>query len=314
MGDVFLASCKGMVCIGRPLATRRIILWNPATRLFKVVPDSKEHFGGIEMASLGLGCNDATDDYKVVRFSCSDGRKKQVAADVYSSKSDSWRNICLSKGLGHSLRVQSVACSVTVKGNPHWFGYDEVGKKMTLFKYDSTLDSGMIIDVRPEMAGDGSWSTWVDWEDQLGRIKCVRRKEDGAVEFIDVWVYDEDVNKVIRKVRLGGESFVGENVSMFRGCNWKNGVIIVECKNGEKFAFERESGSLRALEVKDKESVCSYKLTRHEESLGYIQGMTELGFREKTQINDKCSVDGFLASITRRRSASRIQIRYCLRF
>ncbi|XP_057796008.1 F-box/kelch-repeat protein At3g23880-like [Salvia miltiorrhiza] len=112
--DLWLDHCNGMVCMTRPSYTQKIVLWNPATNLWKILPDSTVRFGAAQMVSLGFGCNADGDDFKVVRIACMKGRKMKTVVEVYSSKSGSWRTI---EDVGFKFTVMYPKNHVIVNGD-----------------------------------------------------------------------------------------------------------------------------------------------------------------------------------------------------
>ncbi|KAG8388460.1 hypothetical protein BUALT_Bualt02G0128100 [Buddleja alternifolia] len=85
-------SCNGLVCVSLSVST--LILWNPATRKLKALPDS-----GIDLSSdyygltYGFGFDELHDDYKVVEFFRFDRHMSEIEIQVkvYSLRTNSWK-------------------------------------------------------------------------------------------------------------------------------------------------------------------------------------------------------------------------------
>ncbi|KAH6798970.1 hypothetical protein C2S51_035454 [Perilla frutescens var. frutescens] len=294
--EIFLDTCRGLVCLGRPLFNREIILWNPATNLWKSLPLSKIDFGAAEMVSLGFGCNAEGDDYKVVRIFCLKGKKMKVGVEVYSSKSDSWKTI----GVGFKFKVFYSKNHVIVNGNPHWIAnIDEKSKivegkdSQVLLGFDSTRMSFKILPLpRVEALGIEPVLPFVDWKGCVGGLVCVKRDGDW-LEWIDVWVYDEGAKKWMRKERFGG---IEVQVDRCLDCS-KSGKIVGGCTDGKKvFVFDPSNKSVVGVgEVSKANRVC-FQMLAYNESLGYVKGMESMLLMKLHQKNEFTNIDGFFVS------------------
>ncbi|KAM0013459.1 hypothetical protein Hdeb2414_s0014g00430281 [Helianthus debilis subsp. tardiflorus] len=65
-----LGTCHGLVCLSDMPFDRFIVLWNPATRKYKVIPTPMVYPSGssVLIAVNQVGCDHVNDDYKVVRL------------------------------------------------------------------------------------------------------------------------------------------------------------------------------------------------------------------------------------------------------
>ena len=76
--------------------SRAMILWNPCTRDFTLLPNPPQlEDSKIGNYLYGLGYDSATDDYKVIRgFICgSDGAPEEIKIHIFSLKTGSWRTV-----------------------------------------------------------------------------------------------------------------------------------------------------------------------------------------------------------------------------
>ncbi|EYU45554.1 hypothetical protein MIMGU_mgv1a022804mg, partial [Erythranthe guttata] len=116
-----MGSCNGLILI----KFRKLILWNPSTRKHMVIPSPS--FDPIPQQDLfhvrlyriryGLGYDEANDDYKVVSIRQSDYQQPHLQTKVYSSKTDSWKEIECSN-FKHCF--QSTHYGEYVNGRLHW--------------------------------------------------------------------------------------------------------------------------------------------------------------------------------------------------
>lgn len=180
--EFFLESCNGLICMGRPLFTKEVVLWNPATRLWKCLPHSKADFGVADMVSLGFGCNHDGDDFKVVRIFCLRGKKMRVGVEVYSSKSDSWKTM----KVGFKFRVLYPKNHAIVNGNPYWYAEldeksmegEDGGVWLGFHATEMAFKIVPMVNHSKLQYVDGDEGPLVDWEGSLGGLMCVRKDDD----------------------------------------------------------------------------------------------------------------------------------------
>ncbi|CAJ2634235.1 unnamed protein product [Trifolium pratense] len=104
-----MVSINGILCLNQGYG-RRLVLWNPTTREFKVIPRSPLVYVPPHRHPRhtlhGFGYDHVTDDYKVIRFVDSflifdeneeivneDRSSYEIFWEIYSLKSDSWRKL-----------------------------------------------------------------------------------------------------------------------------------------------------------------------------------------------------------------------------
>lgn len=101
-----VGSCNGLVCV--EIDGTGIVLWNPCTRDFKVLPSPPTKFHSFDL--YGFGYDSTTDDYKVIK-----GRHKVSLIRVFTLKNGSWMTLC-----NHKAAMCSGQGSL-VNGALHWF-------------------------------------------------------------------------------------------------------------------------------------------------------------------------------------------------
>ncbi|XP_071703156.1 F-box protein CPR1-like [Rutidosis leptorrhynchoides] len=113
--DVY-GSCNGLICLGVLPVGSIILLWNPATGVFKDLPISPvgRFRNDPSRVVLSFGFDDVVKDYKVLRILHYDFQFKQV--EIYSLNTNSWREI--------KTRVDFIIyespCRVFLNGKFHW--------------------------------------------------------------------------------------------------------------------------------------------------------------------------------------------------
>ncbi|XP_057808964.1 F-box/kelch-repeat protein At3g23880-like [Salvia miltiorrhiza] len=294
--EIFLDHCNGLVCMGRPAFTDKVILWNPATNLWKVLPGFRTNFGATKMVSLGFGCTAEGDDFKVVRISCLKGKKMKVGVEVYSSKSASWRVL---DDVGIRCRVKYPKNHVIVNGDPYWdtcFAErlnqnGEIEEASALLGFDATHMKFKVVPLpRYDIVGNGPI---VNWEGSIAMLDCIKKDGDW-LQAIDLWCYHEGDGAWILKKRLDVKHDL--KVDQCLDCS-RSGKIVGGCTNGKLFIFDPKTGGVVVSEVKRGRG-CSFQIFGYDESLACVKDMTPaaaalINKEDKLVFND---IEGFFVS------------------
>ncbi|XP_076917577.1 F-box protein CPR1-like [Bidens hawaiensis] len=109
-------SCHGLICLSNGPDDLSILLWNPSTRKYKPIP---EPLGDKDIIAFDqLGYDHASNDYKVVRLSCTDSTMV-FRVLVYSLKLDAWQLV--EQDFPSSFfPVNCYGQGVFVNGAVHW--------------------------------------------------------------------------------------------------------------------------------------------------------------------------------------------------
>lgn len=225
-----------------------ILLWNPATRVFKHLPISpidRPRAGPIKVV-LGFGFDHVANDYKVLRIVYYGYPLNQV--EMYSLSTDSWREI--------KTRVQFLifesACSVFLNGKFHWtaMGFEEMHGKKLIVSFDFRDEAFHYI-MPPEfelsgcVAEDSSMSkvswTVVAFKESLA---VVASAGNGSGKWFEVWVMKEyGVGSSWIKYR----SFeLQTKVGRPLGCGLK-GEFLLEVDNNQLVLYESDSQRIKNL-------------------------------------------------------------------
>jgi F-box interacting protein len=123
-----------LICYSQP--NNRVVLWNPTTKEFKVIPTSVREsvrYMDVEITRYGFAYDSINDDYKVIRQvmyypnSDTDSDTDDLSLDdisddlfweIYSLRSNSWKK--LTSGVPRDYRDE-VVC---LDGVCHWLGED----------------------------------------------------------------------------------------------------------------------------------------------------------------------------------------------
>ncbi|KAI9122710.1 hypothetical protein K1719_006550 [Acacia pycnantha] len=104
--------CNGILCLSGP---SHLILWNPATKEVKAIPERKFSY----LSVIGFGFDPITKDYKIVRLLCDE----KDSIEVYILSSDRWRTIYLDN-VPYRL-WQNGSWNSYLNGFYHWLGPSE---------------------------------------------------------------------------------------------------------------------------------------------------------------------------------------------
>ncbi|XP_076924714.1 F-box protein CPR1-like [Bidens hawaiensis] len=118
---LILGSCHGLVCLSNGPDERSILLWNPSTRKYKLIPRSiYEPLDDLDIITYDqLGYDHVTDDYQVVRLSHFTSESMVYRVAVYSLKLDTWESV--EQALPSSfIPVNCYGQGVFVNGSVHW--------------------------------------------------------------------------------------------------------------------------------------------------------------------------------------------------
>ncbi|KAI9088110.1 hypothetical protein K1719_030087 [Acacia pycnantha] len=100
MFQILSGHCNGILCLSLGFWHNddgKIILYNPATREFKCLPDSAIRTDSSFVFAVALGYHSRNDDYKVLRMrTMIDYFWNADIVEEYSLSTDSWRPICIS--------------------------------------------------------------------------------------------------------------------------------------------------------------------------------------------------------------------------
>ncbi|GAB2295124.1 hypothetical protein Dimus_029298 [Dionaea muscipula] len=119
-------SCDGLLCI--TVDQDLMLLWNPATKKYRLLPPPMLSSDEIGVALCGFGFDSLNDDYKIVRAVCYDdfslnnddddigvGMEKELKVEVFTLKSGSWRLVASFPYCSHFNQMGKL-----VNGTVHW--------------------------------------------------------------------------------------------------------------------------------------------------------------------------------------------------
>ncbi|CAN1250672.1 F-box/kelch-repeat protein At3g06240 [Linum perenne] len=236
-----LGSCNGLLCI--EFCSDYILLWNPATKLFRQVPsfNLKSPFTHLTRfvpigERTGFGFNSEIEDYKLVKFAMfyyKDRRSEdqmiwdglEVKAVVFSWKTWSWKIL-------KDAHIPAAKYDNQVAANGHLYWIGSRDGMMT----DFVLEFNFVND---------SFRT-IEWSDDhhLGRERMMNRLDMNTriaviKSYLDLSVYNEDSFEVL---------VIGENGIDVKGSKWEL-LCKYGCFDGSSAASFDYDGYWNGLQV-----------------------------------------------------------------
>ncbi|KAM0017804.1 putative F-box associated interaction domain, F-box-like domain superfamily [Helianthus debilis subsp. tardiflorus] len=234
---VVLASLDGLVCLCLK-KTCELVIWNPLTRAYKKLPNSKSRgFFKVDYDTVGFYV-DSSYDYKILHIKL---RRGTIGACIYSRRVDTWRNI---KFLKKRQRINNYKWSSGIfSGDSLYFTVEEWcrgGETMVIgFDVNSEKFKEIKYPEVPRVDGDSFYANLVDVENRLHMFVSY-----GFLDWtIDLWRMEEE-----KWVKVAG--FTGiENMqfSMTPIYVMRNGKWIVTCD---------WSTNVYEVDIKEKEYIC----------------------------------------------------------
>ncbi|XP_071703154.1 F-box protein CPR1-like [Rutidosis leptorrhynchoides] len=231
-------SCNGLICLSFLPLGWVILLWNPATMVFKDLPistiDRPQHDRPTHVM-LGFGFDDVVKDYKVLRIIHYGFMSKQV--EIFSLSTNSWREI--NPGFDDFLTPMS-ACRVFLNGNLHWPAFDSRGlddaRVIVCFDFHEEVFH-YIMPPKFEFTGcikDARWKV-VAMKELLAVIGWLRVE---SMMLFEVWVMKE-YGVVSSWTKYTSFEIQNRKVKPL-GCGLK-GEFLMEKDNGQLFVYDSDS-------------------------------------------------------------------------
>ncbi|XP_071703979.1 putative F-box protein At3g20705 [Rutidosis leptorrhynchoides] len=186
--------CNGLICMSVFPLGSIILLWNPATRVFKDLPISPIHRPQADrllLVVLGFGYDDVVMDYKVFRIVYFGNQMHQV--EMFSLCTNSWREIKTRV----DFIIYEAACRVFLNGKFHWAAFGFVDNHNTkLIVYFDLRDEVFNYIMLPKFEFEGCIGQYIDAHWQVVAMKeslaVIAWSENGSgVVIFEVWVLKE---------------------------------------------------------------------------------------------------------------------------
>ncbi|KAK6263682.1 hypothetical protein SCA6_019116 [Theobroma cacao] len=188
-----VGSCNGLVClyIDHPFPCTKILLYNPALRVHKIIPEStlsRPKSGRLHHVTFGLGYDSVNNDFKVVRVASSESHKEgklvsSTQAEVHTLGMNSWKEVAISSGVNFEV----YGPQAFFNGAIHWLGMVLKNKNITqvIVSFEVSTEVFKLFPLPDFVLRE----RWVTWTDVYKNLLCVVRTEDGA--YCEIWVMEE---------------------------------------------------------------------------------------------------------------------------
>ncbi|XP_058213108.1 F-box/kelch-repeat protein At3g06240-like [Rhododendron vialii] len=209
--------CNGLVCINVSRFGWPLILCNPSTRQFRVVPGARRIWAGvpklcfdIQWLNFGFGFHPSANDYKlirIVRYFTPTG-EDNIRVDLYAMSSETWSEIDVNKvslffrgiddfGENDALvEFCGSSASVVLNGVFYWPAIME-SDQLVVMSFD--MGDEVFRKIRTPECLDGTWDEiywqFTELDDKLALV--VSRHESG----FDVWVLNENESSWTNQIK-----------------------------------------------------------------------------------------------------------------
>ncbi|KAL5565986.1 hypothetical protein UlMin_029150 [Ulmus minor] len=244
--------CNGIICLA---FQGTFVLYNPAIKELRFLP--KPCLGGSFSQGMGFGYDSQANNYKVVKFGDYNTRKVSARAELYSLKTDTWREIQVPLGAGY---VSIPHREVYLDGNFYWLMEDVNGDS------DNSDDIIVSFDMRDEVflsmllpddlqTPEVNCCSLTVWKESIALFFFPGQK--GAPLSIDIWAIDKgsDCFLITKQVSIKPLLDIACPVTF-----WKDDEIIMKGRKGGLVSYNLCTQKLRKLDIGGVKRVSSWSL------------------------------------------------------
>ncbi|XP_068303049.1 F-box/kelch-repeat protein At3g06240-like [Pyrus communis] len=248
--------CNGIVCL---IVGKNAVLYNPATRELKQLPDSclllpSPPEGKFELEStfqgMGFGYDSKANEYKVVKIieNCKYDMRTfshRIAfphtAEVYVTTTNSWRVI----EIEISSDTYNCSCSVYLKGLCYWFASDN---EEYVLSFDLGDEIFHRIQLRYRKESGFLFYDLFLYNESIASF-CSHYDNDnfGILEILEIWVMDncDGVNSSWTKLQTLGPFKDDENLLTF----WKSNELLMVTSDKRAISYNSSTGNLKYIHI-----------------------------------------------------------------
>ncbi|KAI9087219.1 hypothetical protein K1719_030854 [Acacia pycnantha] len=188
-----VGSSNGLLCVKTDRFQYSFLLWNPAIKEVKMVPETDFRLDFISYGSytIGFGFCPSFNDYRIVVPFFEHDYFEMVK--VYSLRSNSWKEV------KHRVDACGIFYSVTVNGVMFWWGHKKIEKDhgehhwgdfdVVIFSFDLATEVWTVIPM-PEHHSSTVYHNVMVYEGKLAFVFCTEDFEHSAIH---MWVMKEGV-------------------------------------------------------------------------------------------------------------------------
>lgn len=259
--DEYLVSsqCNGIFCLYGEQITNNVILCNPATGEFKLLPDScfRVKTCGI---MFGFGYDPSVDSYKVVRAVLLDcGDNLSLRAEVCTAGSSSWREIELNFSLSQlEVLILSIAYGRNVhkqrycNGACYWLLSPMRCEEETIICFDMSDEQfcriSLPVNIKGEQEGRSLHTSLAIWNES---VALFHYSYDHVTRPIDIWVMLDNSSGVskasccwTKQLSIGPLEGICRPILF-----WKTDEILMSTDDGRAVSYNLHTKRLGSLPI-----------------------------------------------------------------
>ncbi|XP_054795939.1 F-box/kelch-repeat protein At3g06240-like [Prosopis cineraria] len=242
--------CNGILCLSVGYRTKtKIVLYNPATRQFKCLPNSVIQDHSSFTISVGMGYDSRIDDYKVVRIN---SMGIAYGVEEYSLSTDSWTPLC--KSNASDFRFGRFA--LFFRGTYYWWAsrrweYSSTTMILGLNMGDEVFRTVSVPrEVACSKSGDRNKLLALWKNESICLIYSYGPERSPSLPMIDMWVMDgfggDQVSWTkMHKITTNFPFLVGVQPLVF----WKGNELLLETFFGEIKTYNVDTGEITSIKV-----------------------------------------------------------------
>ncbi|KAJ9175219.1 hypothetical protein P3X46_013796 [Hevea brasiliensis] len=279
-----VGSCNGILCLSDTyrVNSHTIILWNPTIRKSTTLPLPCISFHQIYMFVLGFGCDDKSNEYKVVRIvyrvmddKCKVDIRPQV--EVYELSLDAWRSIRISAAPQYV--ISELSMRVFLNGSVHWIGYipseaDSDFRNLSLVLFDMSNEVFKEMKLPDSLTGLSVLDLSIFASGKLlSLIQYNRHARSQWVQYgsCSIWVM-KDYGKVeswTKQFTIDLQGGIGKALGL-----GNNAEMLLVASSGELVSYGIENQKISHLGIKGIAN--SFHLEAYSETLVLLDGINEI--------------------------------------
>ncbi|XP_059439978.1 F-box/kelch-repeat protein At3g23880-like [Corylus avellana] len=271
---VVVGSCNGVVCLHDNYGLK-IVLWNPATRESKVVPESKllRCPAGyvVYLNGIGFGFDAKTNDYKIINLrrtmpdlTIPHSRIQCIfQSEVYSLNADSWRKVDSVRCISESFRGLRTYTNGMVSWEVHCCDWDGV------LSFDMSDEVFLKTSLPDDVTADCYKRLFV--LNELIAMAVTIPDEEWSEVCFDIWL----MHKVGVKESWTKLFTVGPSTEIERPLGvWKNDTMFLENSEGQPVLYDPSTKEMTNLQI-GHEATYTLQLVTYMETLVSVKGGNE---------------------------------------
>ena len=247
--------CNGILCLSTDYwpRSKEVVLYNPATREFRCLPDSNVRLKPQASAlAVGMGYDPFTDDYKVIRIWKVDGYGNGGMptstnwVEEYALSTDSWTRLRNTNAGSFDFGTDCFA--MCFKRTYYWWALKCENKFPTIlaFNMEDKVFQRVPTPSHIDISDPGRRSLAV-WNDSITLISCAY----GPITSFDIWVMDgfgaEGSWTLMQRVIKHQERVPkGPKPLVF----WKSNELLMEMSCGKIKSYNVDTQELKDIMVK----------------------------------------------------------------